>query len=248
MHRLLVLAAVLLPCAAAAADDEVRLQPFLDLETGALWATRNDAAVPGDTGTRFSMAGADFSTKTAPFVRLQAGLRFGRHRLSATFAPIRLQGNGVSDIAILFKGQTFFTSNDATVHYKFDTYRLTYRFALVDTSRLDLELGLTALLRDAEIRLSQGGSDAAEKNVGFVPLISFRAAVRVAGPFRVALDGDALAAKQGRAEDVSLALEFATGDLIFRAGYRFLEGGVDTSQVFNSAWLNQAMVGVRYYP
>lgn len=249
MHRplapalLLALAALLTP-AAVLADGGVR--PVIDLETGFLWSTSNEAAVPGDSGTRFSLAGGDFSTKTAPFVRVQGGLKIGRHRVAATFAPVRLQGDGASGASILFRGRTFLADGSASAHYKFDTYRLTYRYAIVDRPTFDVEVGATALLRDAEIRLSQGSNSTAEKNVGFVPLLSFRVSWNVAGPFRLTLDGDALAARQGRAEDVAAVVEFQTGDLAFRAGYRLLEGGADNDKVYNFAWLNHVVVGVRY--
>jgi len=240
----IALAAALLPSAAHAAGGG--LQALLDLETGAQWASRNDAAVPGDSGTRFSMAGDDFDSRTVPYVRVQAGLRLGRHRLVGTFAPVRLTGDGKSGASILFRGRTFTADGDAAYHYKFDTYRLTYRYALVDRPGLDLQAGVTALVRDAEIRLSQGAQRTAERNVGFVPLLSFRAAFALAGPLRLAIDGDALVGPQGRAEDVFLALEFQSGDLVFRAGYRLLEGGADNDKVYSFAWLNHAMVGVRY--
>jgi hypothetical protein len=236
----------LLPAAASAEPGAV--QPWLDLETGAIWASKNDVRIPGDSGTLFSMAGGDFQTATAPYVRLQVGGRLGRHALSATFAPVRLKGNGTSGNTILFKDQVFTASADTTASYKFDTYRLTYRYAFVSTPRWEVALGATALLRDAEVKLSQPGRSSAEKNVGVVPLLSFRLAVGLAGPLRLALDGDALAAKQGRAEDVALGLEFDGGDLTFRAGYRVIEGGSDTAKVYNFAWLNHAMVGVRYAP
>lgn len=243
MHRVRVLALAisLVPCAAAAAD----LRPFFDLEAGALWTSRNDIGVPGDSGTRFDAAGGEFDTQTAPAVRLQAGLRLGRHRLAATFAPVRLRGDGAGAAAIQFRGRTF-TPEDSSIRYRFDSYRLTYRYALVDRPSFDLQLGATAFVRDAEIRLSQAGQATAEKNVGLVPLVSFRASWRFAHPVRLTLDGDALAAPQGRAEDVLLALELETGELTFRVGYRVVEGGVDNDTVYNFAWLNQVVAGVRY--
>ncbi len=240
----LALAALLAPSAALAGEEG--LHGLLDLETGALWAIRNDAAAPGDSGTRFSMAGGDFESKTAPYVRIQAGARLGRHRLYATYAPIRLSGTGASGASILFRGQIFTAGADASFHYKFDTYRLTYRYALVDSPRFDVQVGATALIRDAEIRLSQGAQSTAERNVGVVPLLALRAAWTIAGPLRLALDGDALVGPQGRAEDAFVALELDTGDFTFRAGYRLLEGGADNKTVYSFAWLNHAMVGVRY--
>jgi hypothetical protein len=117
----------------------------------------------------------------------------------------------------------------------------------VASPSFDLAVGATGVLRDAEIRISQVGQSSSERNTGFVPLVSFRAAWRFGGgPFALSVDGDALAASQGRLEDVALALEFAAGNLTFRAGYRVLEGGVDNDQVYNFAWLNHALAGVTY--
>jgi hypothetical protein len=246
VRRFLPLLALILSPALTRADENA-LRPVLDLETGAVWASRNEAQVPGDSGTRFSLAnGGDFQTRTEPFVRVKAGLTYGRHTLYAVFAPLRLEGSGRSERDIQFRNLTFTADGDARVRYRFDTYRLTYRYTLVSASAFDLAVGATALVRDAEIRLSQPGQATSERNTGFVPLLSLRMALRLGGPFTLSLDGDALAAKQGRAEDVALALEFATGDLVFRGGYRLLEGGTDTSKVYNIAWLNHAVVGVSY--
>ncbi len=228
----------------AAADGGVR--PFLDLEVGAAWTRYNDVQVPGDGGTRFSLSDEAFETQTAPIVRVQAGARWGRHALAATFAPIRLRSNGRGGETILFRGQSFTASEDASARWVFDTYRLTYRYSLVARPPFELALGGTVLVRDAEIRLAEPGHATTEENVGLVPLVSFRIAARLGGPVWLALDGDALASSRGRAEDVLLGLEFRTGELAFRAGYRVLEGGVDGDEVYNFAWIHQVVAGVRY--
>lgn len=234
---------VALPSAAFAAD----LRPFLDLEAGVGWSQYNDVQVPGDTGTRFSLSDGAFQADPTPIVRVQAGARWGRHAIFGTFAPVRLRGNGRSGETVLFRGQTFVADEDASARYQFDTYRLTYRYGLVAAPRFELALGGTVLVRDAEIRLAQQGRATAETNVGLVPLVSFRIAGNLGGPLWLALDGDALAAPQGRAEDVALALELRTGEgLAFRAGYRVLEGGADNDDVYNFAFIHQVTAGVRY--
>jgi hypothetical protein len=58
------------------------------------------------------------------------------------------------------------------------------------------------------------------------------------------LEGDALAAPQGRAEDVLLALQFhPRPNLAFKLGYRILEGGANVAEVYNFALLNYAALG-----
>ena len=60
-------------------------------------------------------------------------------------------------------------------------------------------------------------------------------------------EGDALAAPQGRAEDILLAASFTlTEKLKVRAGYRILEGGAENNVVYNFALINYASFGVSY--
>jgi hypothetical protein len=242
---LIVLATALAPCLARA---ETAIHPVVDLETGAVWMTRNDVRVPGGSGTRFTVAsGGDFQPQTAPYVRAKAGATLGRHALFATFAPLRLHADGSSQSPIRFRNLDFTATGDASVVYQLDTYRLTYRYSLVASPSLDLAVGATALLRDTAIRLSQLGQSSSERETSFLPLFSFRAAWRLGGgPFALSIDGDALPARTKRLDDVAVALEFDTGNLAFRAGYRFLEGGTDDSSVYNFAWLNHALAGVSY--
>ena len=241
-----LLSLALLP--ALARPEEPSLHPALDLETGVVWASRNDVAVPGTTGTHFSapVGGGDFQVSPAPYVRVGVALGYGRHTLSLTFAPLRLSGNGLSGANVLFRNVSFTADPDASFYYRFDTYRLTYRYALLSDPRFELALGATALLRDSEVSLSQAGVSTAQTNTGLLPLVSFRLAWRFAGAFGLSLDGDGIVFSTGRFEDVALALELATGDLTFRAGYRFVESGTDTQTIYNFAWLNHALVGVSY--
>ena len=225
--------------------DAPALVPSLDLEVGVVSVGRNDVRIPADGGTRFSLAEGAFSPRSAPYVRVRGEIAFGRHHLLATFAPLRIESTGNDGDSIFFAGQSF-DPGLTTARYRFDTYRLTYRYALLQRDRVGLQVGATALLRDAEIRLTGGGASASKKNVGVVPLLSLRAAWRIAGPLSLVLDGDALAAPQGRAEDASLALELETGGLRFRAGYRIVEGGTDGKSVYNFALLHHLGAGVTY--
>jgi hypothetical protein len=78
-----------------------------------------------------------------------------------------------------------------------------------------------------------------------VPLLSFRFAWRFAPPFALVVDGDALAAPQGRAEDVLAAVEVALRDgVAVRAGYRIIEGGADNAEVYTFALIHLVGVGL----
>jgi len=129
--------------------------------------------------------------------------------------------------------------------YRFDSYRLTYRYSFVRNETIELAGGLTGKIRDAEISL-YGAETARKTNTGFVPLLNFHLEWRpTGGSFGLLLDGDALAAPQGRAEDILLAATWAANDqMVLRIGYRMVEGGADNDEVYNFAWLHYAVAGV----
>lgn len=231
-------AALIAPARPAAAEW------FAEAESGVAWASRNDVRIPGTGGTDLSLV-HDLDPAAAPVFRARVGAVLAeRHHLILTWAPVRLDARGALPRDVRFAGEDFAAGSSASAQYKFDSYRLTYRYALVRSSPLDLELGATAFVRDAAISL-QGARYAEKANVGFVPLLSFRLEWRFAPPVSLLLDGDALAARQGRAEDVLVALRAQVrAGVHLHAGYRIIEGGADNAEVYNFALINQLVVGL----
>jgi signal transduction histidine kinase len=218
-----------------------------DFENGVALAGYNDVQIPRDAGTLFSLA-EDLTIDPAYFFRLRLGYRWkDRHTLSIFAAPFRLRAAGTADRAIDFNGDTFAAGIPLTGVYKFNSYRLTYRYDLVRRGRWRVGLGLTAFIRDAAIKLEGGGESSTNSNVGFVPLLNFRVLWQFAEDWGVLFEGDAAAARQGRAEDVLLALQYRlSGRLALRAGYRILEGGADVEKVYNFALVHYLGAGVTY--
>ena len=172
-----------------------------------------------------------------------------RHWVSVLVAPLRVKSRGTLDRDVLFAGQRFGAHGvEMEALYRFDSYRLTYRYGLVRAGRFGLDLGLTAKVRDAEISLNYAHvmlPGASKTNTGFVPLISFRAHWQLGPRVGLVLDGDALGVPQGRAEDVMAALRVGFGDRVdARVGYRVLEGGSDVNEVYGFALFHYAVAGV----
>ncbi len=221
----------------------------VDLEAGPVFTGYNDVRIPGDTGTLFSLKD-DLGARTALAYRARLSKTFGdRHRVSVLVAPLRVRYRGTFDRDVLFAGRVFDAGMaEIDALYRFDSYRLTYRYGLVRTARFRFDLGVTAKVRDAEIDVQYAYvrmPGATKTNTGFVPLVSFRADWQLGPWLGLLLDGDALAAPQGRAEDVLAALEFDIGDkLDVRVGYRMLEGGSDVDEVYGFALLHYIVAGV----
>jgi hypothetical protein len=221
----------------------------VDIEAGPVFSGYNDVRIPGDTGTLFSLT-EDLHARTALGFRVRVSKTFGdRHWVSVLVAPLRVESRGTLNRDVLFAGTLFPASeNELKGLYRFDSYRLTYRYGLVRTHRFSLDLGLTAKVRDAEISLdyvSVRPQPATKTNTGFVPIVSFRADWQLGPRVGLVLDGDALGVPQGRAEDVLAALRFGLGDrLEARVGYRVLEGGSDVDEVYGFALFHYAVAGV----
>jgi hypothetical protein len=235
---------VILLCMGAS---NIKAQVLIDLESGLVSTGYNNVRIPGDKGTRFSLKD-DLTPKSALFYRIRLNYTIkSRHTISLLYAPLEIKSKGSVPKDILFEGVVFSANTALTGTYKFNSYRLTYRYELVKKRRFEFGLGLTAKIRDAKIALSTAGLVSEKTNLGFVPIINFRLLWNIVNRFGILLDGDALAAPQGRAEDVQVAATYKLSDhLSVRAGYRMLEGGADNDQVYNFALFHYASVGLSY--
>jgi hypothetical protein len=225
----------------------LKAQALIDLESGLVFTGYNDVRIPGDEGTFFSLKD-DLIPKTEFFYRLRLNYTIkSRHTLSLLYAPLETTSEGSVTKDIFFEGEVFPANSELVGTYKFNSYRFTYRYDIVLKPKFEFGLGLTAKIRDAEIALSSPGLQSEKTNVGFVPIINFRLLWKVNDKFGLLLDGDALAAPQGRAEDVLIAATYKVSDNFrIRAGYRILEGGADNDEVYNFALFHYASVGLCY--
>lgn len=228
-------------------NKSVYAQAVIDIETGPVFSGYNDVRIPGDQGTLFSLKD-DLIAETNIFYRLRASYTMNsRHTLSLLYAPLETKSEGSVANEIFFEGALFQANTQLNGTYKFNSYRLTYRYEIVNKPNIVFGLGLTAKIRDAKIRLSSPDLNAEKTNVGFVPIINFRVWWKIDDALGLLLDGDALAAPQGRAEDVQIAATYKFSDnLGVRAGYRILEGGADNDEVYNFSMFHYASFGITY--
>lgn len=230
----------------------------IDLETGVAVSGYNDVRIPGEfvgipeeTPTKFSLS-QELKADPTAFWRIRFGYSFGhKHHLSLLFAPLRIHSSGTVDryvgFGVRFAGTDFAPNALLKSRYRFDSYRLTYRYDFHRRENLTLGVGLTIKVRDASISLTDGEVEAEKSNTGLVPLINFMARWRFHERLGALLEGDALAAPQGRAEDVLAAITGQINErLRLKAGYRILEGGADNAEVYTFALVNYFLVGAEW--
>jgi hypothetical protein len=219
---------------------------FIEVEGGAAFTGYNDVRIPSETGTMLSLA-TDTIPDPAFAFRVRGGYTFAdRHTVMALVAPLTVRGSGTLDGVVDYAGATFGAGTAVESVYRFDSYRLSYRYTFVDREKLDLRAGLTVKLRSADIALMSSTGYAHRSNLGVVPLISFMGEWTFAGPFSLLLDADALVTPFGRAEDVLTALQYRSSDSVsYRLGYRVLEGGSDGGgSVYTFALFHYATAGI----
>lgn len=218
----------------------------VELEGGPAWQSYNDVEIPNDgTATRFSLsdlAGAGPWAAGRLYVTWNLS---ERHGVRLMLAPFSLTETGVASGPLSFAGASYAASAPLEATYKFNSYRLSYRWRFHSGERTTAWFGLTAKVRDASIRLVQGSTASRKDDVGFVPLLHLAADWRPTAHWRVSFDADALAGGPGRAVDASLKLGYDFHDRwSIRAGYRTLEGGADVDPVYSFAWLHYAVASV----
>lgn len=221
-------------------------QAFIDFEGGVAFTGYNDLAIPADTGSSVSLKD-DISSDPALSFRTRVGYTFlGRHTVSVLIAPLSVYGSGTLDEDITYRGKTFAAGSSVKSTYRFDSYRLTYRYHLIDTDDVTVSLGLTGKIRSADIAIMSETGYAHRSDLGVVPLVNFAIRWDFARPFGVLIDGDALVTPYGRAEDILVALQYSPSDRVsWRLGYRILEGGSDGGgDVYTFALFNYVVAGM----
>ena len=218
----------------------------IGIETGAVWFSRNKVRIPGNTGTEFDMteltgSGPDF------FARLDGHWDINdKHGLRVVLAPLEVSGTGELAGDTDFAGETFPAgTTDGT--FKFNTYKFTYRYTFADKGDWRWRVGFTGVVRDANVELRQGDLQANDDNVGFVPALHLSGDYRIGERWLFRLDFDGLAGGPGRLIDLGLLLDYELNEnWQIGGGYRMLEGGADTDDVYSFAWLHYATLDLRY--
>ncbi|MFO8023092.1 MAG: hypothetical protein R6U65_11540 [Perlabentimonas sp.] len=217
-----------------------------DVEGGVATTGYNDVRIPGSDGTFISFSD-ELSSNPIFYSRVRVGFKFGsRSEVLALYAPLKFQYKGSVNRDVVFQGDTYPAGMQLNATYKFKSYRATYRYYIFDKSNFEAAVGLTVKVRDANIGIrGNSGLESVKTDLGVVPLVNFWVHWHATDRLGLLLDGDALAAPQGRAEDVLAAITYkATDSFSFKAGYRILEGGADNDSVYTFSLFHYGLVGV----
>lgn len=238
-------AALALATPAAAQEGQVRVE----LEAGAAVATRNDVRIPGNIGTLFDLNTLQ-GEPTSPIFRATIDWQaWERHGFRVSYQYLRTEGTGVLPGPTLFRNAVFSPGVPTQGTYQFDTWRATYRYTLFQSEEVRLYVGATALVRDAEVGLTQPGLPAQRRSdLGLVPLLHFAAEWSPMPGLRLIAEMDGLAAPQGYAIDAALRGAVSLGpQWEATLSYRLLDGGADNSSVYTFATFHAVTAGLAHW-
>jgi hypothetical protein len=243
-----MVSATLMVAGASASTLPVSGGPFrVEFEGGAAWQSRNDIRIPNDdSATEFSLTDLGDGPYAAFRTRLGWDIG-GRHGVELLLAPLTLEDEGSFAEDVRFQGETYRAGEPVDSLFRFNSYRLIYRYRAVESEKGSLHVGAAANIRDAKVRLEQGDISSEDENLGVVPLLHLDGDYRLGGAWSAVLNADFLAAPQGRAIDTALLLRYSSrGGWDVAAGYRTLEGGADNDSVYTFSWLHYAVLSVGY--
>jgi hypothetical protein len=160
-------------------------------------------------------------------------------------APLSYTQSGNFSSPVSFVGQSYDTDQPVDATYKFNSWRLTYRYKFHPGKQWHWWIGFTAKIRDAKVELSQEEISSKKTDVGFVPLLHLRGEYHFSDNWWGLLDIDALAGGPGRAVDATIQLGYnISNNVSLSCGYRTVEGGADVEEVYNFAWLHYVVMSV----
>lgn len=225
----------------------LQAQFSFEVETGLAIPGYNDVRIPNEANSSLFSLTKELEADAVFTYRMMLHYRLNeRSEFSLLFAPLAIKPAGNIDRDIEFQNRMFMGGKDISAVYRFDSYRLQYRYHLPERLWILEAFGLTAKLRDAEITLENEDHTASKYDTGVVPLINFLLIYELSDRISISSDGAALASPYGRAADILTSLNYKYSDKInIKAGYRILEGGSDISEVYTFALFNYAVIALQ---
>lgn len=221
-------------------------ESYLQIETGTYKPSRMEVQIPSPSNSLFDI-GDLTGNKNEYFYRIEGKYQFGKHAITAIYAPLVYKNSAILPSDITFQNKTFAAGNLTDFSYQFNSYRIGYMYEFYNKGNWTLSTGITGKIRDAKIEVRQGSAITESKsNIGFVPLLDFEAVYKVTEKFKLRFDIDGLAGGPGYAVDAAFQGFYDISDKFsILGGYRILDGGADT-ETYTFATFHYYTLGLSY--
>lgn len=180
--------------------------------------------------------------------RVGLGLQLApRQELRLVYAALDFDEMGRSSHPGVFQDHASSAGPPMEAIYRFDSYRLGWRYTMLENAEWTWKLGATTRVRSAEISLRQGEVMESRRDTTLLPLLTLYGEYRFAPRWRGILDFEGLTGGGGRAIDLGLRVSYdMTRNWALGAGYRMLDTSVDGANLYNFGRFNSLGVNARY--
>lgn len=229
---------ILIFSATLSAQDEENKFNF-EIQGAGVWQIYNDIQIPNDnSGSRIALDDVVGKGMFSAF-RVSASWQLNPDtQFELVLAPFLAEEDGTLE-DVVFYNEKQFNPGNVLATYKFNTYRLSYRYTFHQTAKWTARIGATLLIRDADVALEQGPVKTNYDNLGFVPLLNFNSNYKINDSLEFIFDFNGLAGGPGRLLEADLRINYSLSNNSYLGiGYRALEGGVDIDDVYNFAMLH----------
>jgi len=217
-------------------------------------------AFPGDIALRAPKTGGtplsfsdNLHASLSLFIRFQAEWAITRkHAIFGAAAPLRLGAYGPAPGPIIFTNASgahtpaFAENEPITANYRMDTYRLGYRYTLIDMPQFRFKLGLSARFRSGAIKLRGLGHEAACPNSDIALFLGLHYSMDffTGSGWTLLLDGDSLFFRDGYGHDIFAGVRHdLVGRFFVRWGWRAMFEKKDTDALFTKARIHLITLG-----
>lgn len=233
--------------ALAQAPAERWLRPTVVYETGPSYVAQNDGEY-GALGTRYAASDVGQRANLVRTSRTSVELAHGRHAVILLYAPFELRTQVTLARDLQFREARFAAGTVVDHRYLFDGYRASYLYRVLAGAPLELELGGSLQIRNADVAFTAGDGSlrANQDDIGFVPAVKARLWWRPSPEATwAALEADGLSTfglvsgTKGALYDAQLTVGHPIGRGVeLFLGARLLGGGADVAskQIYN--WAN----------
>lgn len=149
----------------------------------------------GQNGTYFDYVGQGGQSTLFPNTRFSLELNFGKKRkntLVLLYQPLNIETQVVLQENTQFDDLLFTKGSNLNTQYSFPFYRLSYLGRIVQAGPFELAIGGSLQIRNVIVKFesSDGNLLKISRNVGFVPILKFRAEYRQSKSLSLELEAD----------------------------------------------------------
>ena len=205
---------------------------------------------PAGSGSTFDLN--DFEKRDDPTAT--AGLSFEyllneRHRLQISYIPFGVRDNGRFDEPVSFGGEIFPADTPIESDWRLRYARLSWRYALLPSSRWDGQVGLGLMLQETRISLQTEDESVREtvKDLTLVPYLHATLAIWLSKRWYLSADSEGTSLSKDWLLNVGLNLGYRLNrQWEFAAGYRYYSRRIDTDELINESVYTAPHLAVNY--